>query len=413
MEFSRWALLGWPVLTVLALLAWFLGSPLVYLAVILLAVAALAGWVWSKWGLVRVEYSRRVTPDRCFAGEPITLELELVNRKLLPVSDLAVDDELPEQFELRGRKVSVARLRRTTLRHLFTASWYMRIRRRYTLVPSKRGLFRIGPATITGADPFGMREGRVEVPGHTQVIVYPKVLPLPRIGLPSRRPFGDLKSYNRLFPDPLRVAGGREYQPGDPLSRIHWKMTAACGRLQVKELEPSAQGGLAVFLNLWGFGHIFEGYDSEALERGVIAAAAAAGWAVENNLAVGLFANGIAEGWAHTLRLPPAQGPDVLGRILEGLARLAPPSQQPIAQLMSAEVSSLGYGTAILLVTPTIAADVAATLAWVRAKGHPVTVLTTGARQEHVSLRGIRIYAYQQELDQVHEEHLVAGGGAR
>ena len=39
--------------------------------------------------------------------------------------------------------------------------------------------------------------------------------------------------------DPIRIAGARDYRPGDPLKRMHWKATARTGELQVRLVDPS------------------------------------------------------------------------------------------------------------------------------------------------------------------------------
>ena len=59
-----------------------------------------------------------------------------------------------------------------------------------------------------------------------RLIVYPRVLSLAQLGLPSRAPFGAWPAAQRLLEDPARLAGVRAYASGDSQRRIHWKATA-------------------------------------------------------------------------------------------------------------------------------------------------------------------------------------------
>ncbi len=45
------------------------------------------------------------------------------------------------------------------------------------------------------------------------------------------------------------ILGVREYRPGDPLRRIHWRSTARRGELIVREFEPPGTQNLGLFLD--------------------------------------------------------------------------------------------------------------------------------------------------------------------
>ncbi|PKN81235.1 MAG: hypothetical protein CVU47_07595, partial [Chloroflexi bacterium HGW-Chloroflexi-9] len=102
-----------------------------------------------------------------------------------------------------------------------------------TLRAVHRGYFRVGPGRLRSGDLFGFfeREEPVGSPADV-VIVYPRTYTLADLGLDSARPFGDLRGGNRIFEDPSRVAGVRDYEPGDAMRRVDWYATARLGRLQ-------------------------------------------------------------------------------------------------------------------------------------------------------------------------------------
>jgi len=385
--------LQWLGVAALLLAAVWLRSGLVLLVACLVALVAGVVALWRRFGLSRVTYERRFSETRCFAGETVSLIAAVTNRKVLPLTYLVVGESVPVGLQVQSQRLQFQSRSREVLRMRFSLGWYQRVERRFTLRALRRGAYRLGPAVVTAGDPFGWAEERMEVGPSELLVVYPRVLPLEEVGLPARRPFGDLASRDRLFADPLRFAGVREYRPGDPLNQVHWKATAAAGELQVKLLDPSASLGLAVFLNTWSYERFWEGDDADSLEAGVTLAASIVGWAHEQALPVGLYANGMVYEWGFSLRLPPARGDAVLVQALEGLARLQTGSPEPLWELMAAEVPSLPYGTSLVVITRQVGADLAGAILRAQRSGRPVTLVLTGAEPtEAPDLPGVTVY---------------------
>lgn len=107
---------------------------------------------------------------------------------------------------------------------------------RVELLPLRRGKIRLHGLTLAGADPFGMCRAMRAYTMPDSVLVLPKRYPLPAIRLPGTRKHhtggialalsvGDSEEFVAL----------RDYRPGDPLRRIHWKSWAKAGKPIVKE----------------------------------------------------------------------------------------------------------------------------------------------------------------------------------
>jgi len=101
------------------------------------------------------------------------------------------------------------------------------------------GYYRIGPLVTLGGDLLGATTYEGRQVADDFVIVYPKIVQLHELGFPSQSPFGTLSSHERVFEDPTRIQGVRDYQPGDSPRRIHWTATASTGRLLVKQYQPA------------------------------------------------------------------------------------------------------------------------------------------------------------------------------
>jgi uncharacterized repeat protein (TIGR01451 family) len=385
---ALWALAGLLLLTLI------FRSGILLLVALLVGTTILAAYLWGRYSLNRLEYRRGFDRPRCFVGEEVALTVAVTNRKLLPVTYLTVSDTVPDELVIESQRLQFSRKGKGLLELAFGLSWYEMVVRHYRVTPVRRGFYQLGPATLVAGDPFGYVKQYQEVPDPETLIVYPRVVPLDRLGIPTRRPFGDLKSRNRLFEDPMRFAGVREYQPGDPLSRVHWKASAGSGRLQVKLLDPSANFGLAVFLNTWAYDRFWEGSVQQSLETGCVLAASIVNWAGDEGLAVGLYANGLTAGWGMDLRLPTARGPHVLPQALEGLARLGSPSRTAIADLLADEAPRVGYGTSVVVITSHVNEELAGAMLKVHRSGRPVTLVLTGTAQIDLPrLPGIQVYA--------------------
>lgn len=106
------------------------------------------------------------------------------------------------------------------------------------LRPRRRGRVELDAVQLSRTDPLGLVRGlaKVEAPG--RVIALPKRYRLPAVALPGRRRFqqGGVALATSVG-DSEEFIGLREYRPGDPLQRMHWKSFARTGTPIVKEFQ--------------------------------------------------------------------------------------------------------------------------------------------------------------------------------
>ncbi|MDR5682452.1 MAG: DUF58 domain-containing protein [Armatimonadota bacterium] len=386
---------GWIALGAAVLLAGILARhpvPVTLGAVVLLA--ALSSRLWDRYGFHRLEYRRRFSPRRAFVGEPITFAMEVTNRKALPLAWLEVHDEIPQALRpVRSRTLPSPRQRRKILVDMFSLRWYERVRRKHVLRCTARGDFQLGPARLRTGDVFGFHTQAREVPSTDRLIVYPRVVPLRDLGLPAEHPFGDARRRRPLFEDPLRVIGVRDYQPGDPMRRVHWKATAHNGRLQAKLYEFATTRPLALFCDVDTLGEYahYRGYIPDLLETTIVVAASVAAWAYGQGHPVGMYANGFTPQARSWVALPPDAGPAQLARILEALAKLLPTPMLPADALLAEEARRLPYGATAVLITstPDQAKDVA--LGDLARRGFGIAAVLVGRRAARYAPRHVDV----------------------
>ncbi len=358
---------------VLAGVGWAEHLTLLALAGTLVALTAAVLWVWQRHCLTGVSYHRALDQQRATFGEEVTLELDFVNDKLLPLTWLHVEDGVPAGLTIRGglTRPDISG-RREELHHLLPMLPFQRIRRRLTVVCDQRGDLTFGPAVMRSGDPIGIHQHETRIRDVVQLLVYPKIFRLPDPAVVSRLAWGDQRATPDVAGDPSRAAGVREYRPGDALRHIDWRATARGNALLVREFEPSATWRIAVFadIRLPDRTRTSSGADVAefviAVTASVVAATAARG------VATGLYSSGSVQG--HSVARPPSTAPGALAGMFEALARISPYGRASIGELLFSEGGRLGGGASVVVVAADYPAPTLAALAAVR-RGLPVTAI--------------------------------------
>ncbi|HEX7737093.1 MAG TPA: DUF58 domain-containing protein [Ktedonobacteraceae bacterium] len=381
--------------------------------------------IWATFCLTDLRFERKLSDRRARFGEEVTLSFTVENAKLLPLPWLEVEDNVPRTLPVRGRQIRFnPNTNRAALESLFSARWYERITRRYTLNCTTRGVHMFGPTSVRSGDLFGFTERMETLENRQYLLVYPLVVPLSSFNLPARHPFGDRRAPRRLLEDPARVIGVRDYVYGDDMRRVHWKATARALQLQSKIYEPTTTYTLATFLNVSTQSNTYFNPYPELLELAICAAASVAEWALNEGYAVGLYSNGFpyvpeqglqapvapdqdagkveaapAQESGRTpglkrrhVRLPPASSAEQHKRIMEALARLQSFFSGSIEEIIQSERNRLPAGATVVVITSTISDPLLDALHRLRQFGHAVAILLVSEQPITTRLAGIPVH---------------------
>jgi len=351
--------------------------------------------LWNKYCLHRIEYKRHLSQKQVFFGEEIVFEIEITNRKPLPLPWLQIEDELPERVTLLKGKASQSVDDRVTLNNMFPIGMYQRVKRRFPMLCKERGAFIFGPTRIRSGDLFGFFRRDQLIDTYDYLIVYPRLVPLEKLGIPSQQLFGDIRLKQHLFQDPVLTAGVREYLPGDSLKRIHWKSTARLGRLQTKIYEPTTTVDISIFFDVRTLKAPLWGSIYQLQELGIITAASISQHALNAGFRVGLYVNQITRFSQGMVNVPHSQHPDQMPRILEALAQLHQTETIAMARYIRQTVSSLPWGTTLLVIAAQPDEKLLAALMDLRRVGRSIALVVIGgaATEAQDSLAGhIRVF---------------------
>jgi len=253
---------------------------------------------------------------------------------------------------------------------------------RLSLKPRRRGRIELAGLTLARTDPLGLARGIAAVAAQGAVIALPRRYRLPHVALPGSRRFqqGGVTLATSVG-DSEEFIGLREYRPGDPLQRIHWKSTARAREPIVKEYQDEFFERHALILDT------SSARGEDAAFEEAVAVAASFVYAIDTRecLLDLLFVGG-------ELRTYTAgRGQMQIEHMLEVLAGVAPSRPEEFAQLARAV---LGQRRAL-------SSCIAVLLAWdeprrrfidaLRASGLEVRTLLIS--EESVAARGVTVLA--------------------
>lgn len=378
--FGRFGLLA--LLVILLVAAW-KGQALIVIFMGLALSAIGIAWLWSRFSLAGIYCQRVLKENRVFPGEQVEIRLRLVNRKPLPLPWIQVDDEVPAGFIhdiplAPGSRSGYGLLSETT-----ALLWYTGVSWRHRLSCDKRGYYTLGPVVITSGDMFGFyRRSTIELL-EDHLIVYPRIFPVAELGIPPLHPLGDSTAERRIFADPSRIIGIRDYDSRDSLKHVHWKATARHQSLLVKVFESTTTLKVALFLSVDSF-QSRGVHDAAGFELGISAAASIASHVIQQGNAAGLFVNTMMADTGRPVRIPPGRDSSQLMSILEALAKVTASFETSFDDFLQSEQGNLPWGTSIVFILSSISEAMVGRLIFLREKGYRVMVLQTGEGEEEV-----------------------------
>ncbi len=392
----KWILLG----LVGLLIAYVLDmSLLIYAMYAFLGIVIISRILSGNW-VDNVTATRKCDQLTIEEGETVSVFISLVNEGSLPISWMLVEDLLPPSarnrvapsLTLTGQSVDVVKLGRGKSENLV-----------YQVQANRRGYYQIGPLVLETGDLFGLHRRYRVASDPNYLLVLPKTITLEGYDIASRRPIGEVVMTHRLFEDPTRIAGVRDYQPGDALARINWRATARTGQLQSKIYEPSSVAGATILVDFdrRSFDRKHEPYRSEL---SVTAAASIANALFQMGQQVGIVSNGRdaaerieQEGWRGDARtrdeaqkramssvredqikpvvIPTRKSADQMIHIRRGLARLELSNRLTFSQLISEAQEDMPRDATIIAILSEVDLERAVALGSLRRQGYAVTAI--------------------------------------
>ena len=203
---------------------------------LLLSLLILFSLFWALFSAVGIDVFRKSRYSRQKAGEFFEERIEVINRS--PFANLLVEiiDLTPEKGFRASRIISSIGPHQS---RLYNSRQYL----------EKRGMIYMGPFKITTGDPFRFFYKEKNIERRNRIFVLPYYEQITPISYQFGQLSGGVSLQRPSLETTTHAAGIREFQPGDPLNRIHWPSSLKRNRLIVKEFDQNPHGSVWIFLD--------------------------------------------------------------------------------------------------------------------------------------------------------------------
>lgn len=316
-------------------------------------IASIAGGIgaWTQVAWKKVHVTARFTPARAFSGETVALVVRIRNGKRLPLPRVVARIWLPPGLQPADDTAEFTHTIRGFQR-AFVLPGRSEVALQLPVKVRRRGEFWLERVLVQISDPFGFAP--LERPLTPDVALL--VMPEPRIGIPMRvlrrLPFGTPVQASRMFEDRERFAGVRPYEPGDPLNRIHWKLTGHVGGLHTKLFEPTRSADVLLLLDLATGEPFWDSIYPEIAEDTIGWASYLARQAIKAGWRVGLSVNTHMTRGRGPISVPSLAHKGQEGALFAALARMPNEATSDLAPILREAGRRMGKNTSAVVISP-------------------------------------------------------------
>jgi uncharacterized protein (DUF58 family) len=298
----------------------------------------------------------RMLPRIATAGNPFTYRVRVSNSGARPMDGLSLREDFADPrpthdaynaaigiptYRKWKRLVGANQLARVPERPVPALAPGASVEVEIEALALRRGVAHSHGIIVGRADPLGLVKAIARVPRRSNVTVLPRRYTLPAFPLPGSRRYqpGGVALATSVG-DSEEFVGLRDYRPGDPLQRIHWKSFARAARPIVKEYQDEYFERHALVLDTFAAAR-----DERLFEEAVSIAASFAYTIDTRECLLDLMFIG-PEAYTYTA----GRGQMQAGSLLEILAGVQPCRDKPFSVLGNAVVSRRGALTGCICV---------------------------------------------------------------
>ena len=202
-----------------------MGNRMYLLLSLIMAIAWALAFVSVRLAEKSVQVNHGLNNTRVNRGDSVAMEVSVSHKSILPIAPVSL--KMRATSNTPAGNIHLTQLGRRTQKvaYRFTAEHV--------------GAMLPGVESFTVSDVFGLfkKEHTPEHAGNELL-----VLPVPFDVEPLTFAAGDMgvETMKRAMEDPSSPSDFRGYQPGDPLKRIHWKMSARKREIMIRQFEEPA-----------------------------------------------------------------------------------------------------------------------------------------------------------------------------
>ena len=297
-----------------------------------------------------LEAEIKFSSDTAFKGDKSSLEITLVNQKLIPLPWLWVKFHISSALMFEETEKTNAD--NVYYNALFCIMGWQKIKRTLNFTAQKRGYYPLRSFDVVGTSIlFNGRESKSYNTG-CAITVYPELIDTSRLEGLLTKLDGIIESRGFINPDPFEFSGIREFMPSDSLRDINFKASAHANTLMSNKHDPTIKGKVAIILCMK---LLKQRYEEERFEYSISLAATLAEYYISKGFAVSLYSNGMDEYIGEPVRIEEGIGSGKLRDIYDSLARVSYEKTEDTDLLMPYSYED----SAAVFISPTVDKEIA------------------------------------------------------
>ncbi|HEV8594655.1 MAG TPA: DUF58 domain-containing protein [Thermoplasmata archaeon] len=337
-----------------------------------LAIGSLVGPAVPRLAVIRT-----LSRDRCSVGQEVEVRLRIMNEGPR-LAALEIFDNVASSLEVvKGRP------------HLFLdLRQHEAVEVAYTVAPSVKGEYAIGPLLARTRDALGLRHEEERIEGEATLVVAPRMEDVRKVQVHPHRVrslMGLVRS--RVIGHGLEFFSMRDYEPGDEIRRVNWKASARRDRLLTNEYEAERSGDAILILDARGESEVGPAARSTT-ELGITATVSLAAKILETRNRVGLIVQRDVLDWVY-----PGYGRRQLYRIVDALVHVRAGGEWPFEHVTWVLARFFPPDAQVIIVSPLLDRKALDVIADLRGHGFDVLVVSPSPLEVERAMYGEDPYA--------------------
>jgi len=294
----------------------------------------LLSYLWTLYVVKKLRFSVDTEKMSVYTGDRVELKVDVQNKSLLIAPYIELNNEMIKTMTGKAPLNNIISIMPLSSKRVVES-----VNCKY------RGHYIFGPINALVSDVFGIFSWNKKIICPGVLTVYPKVSVLQHFYVKPAQAFGTLTTKKKAHEDYSSISDIRTYYPGDSLKRIHWKVSARKGSLQVKEFDMSGNIEAFIFLNMYNRDYC-DIYRLEMEERAVESAAAAIYYMLRRNINTSSYAN--------CSKMTHTKGRDLkeFKKFLDELVTIKSDGTTTMADIIGLRLRLLPGGSSVVLITP-------------------------------------------------------------
>lgn len=353
--------------------------------------------LYRKYIFRGLEVKRSFSDDCLFPGDNSTLEISIVNRKLLPITSGKLNQRFSSGLVFQDQ-TDVIHLNEQEYSHesYFSIFPYQKIKRRYNITLEKRGHYElISDIKISSTNLFGTENFIEYMSSNASITIYPRLRSVKNYLTAAQTLQGNFFIERWIMEDPMMIKGIRNYRWTDPLKSINWKSTAKHQSLMVNEYDYTAERKVMLIFDIGIPKKQFVSESLPEVEKAIEIAASIATLLVSDGIPVGLTTNASCKGHFTNTILSPDTGNEQISKILNMFARISYYKSISIGKSLSLSMDYFTWGTEALLITPSLNDELLSSLE--DFKNIDITIISLKHESCKYLPNNISLYFYSEE----------------